>query len=254
MTKSMSLEHNKSLNIEPFIQNKKVILSIEDDGPTDNIHPASFAYFPEEPSKIAIRWENRDVEEVDLSRVCKDIIRGKRSATNFYSIESAAKESAKKPRRADKKKNKVLLSNDSYSSSKSDSDEDDNAICPSSKSDSDEDDNDMCSSSKSDSREGQKQLLSCKGSLRKNNKNYDEQSSSEEESSDESSNGGRKLDMDSVSSDDKSNTEAIEMRDCARMGGFSVTNEQHMNKKNFDKYFRSVYKSMKEKEVDSEGM
>ena len=233
----MQLRNDESLNIQPFSKNKKAILSIEDDGLTDNIHNASYEYFPaDHPSKIAIRWEStREVEIVDLSRVCKDITRRKRCATNLFLVESAAKESAKKSRRPGQKK--VLPSNDVCSSSKSDSDEDDNdVVFSSSKSlDSDEDKN-------------EKQLLSCKGSLRKSCKKYDEQSSSEG-SSDESHDGGRKLDLDSISSDDKS----TETKGCAKIGGFSVTNRHHMGQF-FPEYFESVCKSMLDKKVGSEGM
>ncbi|KAL3786725.1 hypothetical protein ACHAWO_013712 [Cyclotella atomus] len=80
--------------IQPFHPNPKSILLIEDDDKTydkpSHIHYAHFHSFGKGNDNINIRWEStREVEEIDLSRVCLDIrLMGRRRKTNFYSDES----------------------------------------------------------------------------------------------------------------------------------------------------------------------
>jgi hypothetical protein len=78
------MQYSQDLSIQPFAPNKKTILNIEDDGNTDNIHTAQFVSFCEDESKITVRWDNRKVEEIDLSRVCLDAVPRRRRATDFY--------------------------------------------------------------------------------------------------------------------------------------------------------------------------
>jgi hypothetical protein len=91
----------KPNTIQPFNPHPKTILLIEDDDKshdkTSNIHYAIFHSFARGQDKINIRWEStREVQEIDLSRVCLDIGGNKnsrRKATNFYSVESVKLES-----------------------------------------------------------------------------------------------------------------------------------------------------------------
>eukprot|EP00804_Cyclotella_cryptica_P019770 CCRYP_009678-RA/>CCRYP_009678-RA protein AED:0.01 eAED:0.01 QI:488/1/1/1/0.5/0.66/3/65/616 len=72
------------LDVREFSESKKIPLTIEDDGDTENIHTAYFVEFiPDKPGKIKIRWENGRKEEIDLSRICTDPSKRKRRATEF---------------------------------------------------------------------------------------------------------------------------------------------------------------------------
>jgi hypothetical protein len=66
-----------------FKPSNKTILSIEDDGGTDNIHTAKFSSFPEhKPGKINIKWDTGSIEEIDLSRVCMEVSKRRSRRTN----------------------------------------------------------------------------------------------------------------------------------------------------------------------------
>jgi hypothetical protein len=69
--------------LKEFTPSNKTILSIEDDGKTNNIHTAKFASFSQnKPGKINIKWDTGSIEEIDLSRVCMDVSKRRSRQTN----------------------------------------------------------------------------------------------------------------------------------------------------------------------------
>ena len=258
------------------------MLQIEDDGPTDNIHTAYFVDFPsDDTSKITIKWETRKVESIDLSRVCLDAAPRKRRATDFYKdVGNTTRlgSSTKKKRangktgrqvRKPKAKKNIIETIDLLSTSSSD----DTAFSYAAKksypqevvqklptSDSSDDESDAMSDGSEDDSHHRPTPLSCKTSLRKIPKSYNEDSSAAGNDRE----AGRKLDMESVSSDSDANEhESKQARSKPKktlvLRGYTVSSKQAMtsgsklkkykggdlNGTNFEEYLSNMLESLK---------